>query len=360
MDYHLILDLPYDLYQIIESQSLFNSEPALRGAHQGAKFDRDRPIQLTVTLKPEYCSHLQDYDTPERVASYLQRLSEAHTKLQESTNEASPTTATEPDPLLQTENWLCLSVKQTQDSGEVGYETFWHHINPHTLYEAATSGGKLIEEATEFLTEWIESNFVETAEETANQLIKEIGQTLETALDRTLTELDRQLEDDPPLLATVKNFFDTEGWPYAESDSETALQLAFEGENGKWTCYAIASEERQDFIFYSLCPVNAPADKRLAMAEFITRANYGNILGNFEMDFDSGDIHYKTSIDVEGDRLSASLLKPLVYTNVAMMDRYLPGILSTIYGDAPSPTASISEEPPQDERSLDPGLELSR
>jgi hypothetical protein len=57
------------------------------------------------------------------------------------------------------------------------------------------------------------------------------------------------------------------------------------------------------------------------------------IIGNFEMDFEDGEIRYKTSIDVEGDSLSSALIKRLVYANVMMMDAYLPGIMSVIYGD---------------------------
>ena len=46
------------------------------------------------------------------------------------------------------------------------------------------------------------------------------------------------------------------------------------------------------------------------------------------MDFDD-----KTSIDVEGDRLSEALIKHLVYSNVLIVDRYLPGIMTVIYGE---------------------------
>ena len=38
-------------------------------------------------------------------------------------------------------------------------------------------------------------------------------------------------------------------------------------------------------------------------------------------------------IDVKGKVLSFELIKQLVYANVMMMDSYLPGIMSVIYGD---------------------------
>jgi hypothetical protein len=50
------------------------------------------------------------------------------------------------------------------------------------------------------------------------------------------------------------------------------------------------------------------------------------------MDFDDGEIRYKTSIDVEGDLLTTDLIKQLVYANIMMMDHYLPGIQAVIDG----------------------------
>lgn len=55
--------------------------------------------------------------------------------------------------------------------------------------------------------------------------------------------------------------------------------------------------------------MNVPEDRRLALAEFLTRANYGLFIGNFEMDWQDGEVRYKTSIDVAGDRLSTALVQ---------------------------------------------------
>lgn len=56
------------------------------------------------------------------------------------------------------------------------------------------------------------------------------------------------------------------------------------------------------------------------------------IIGNFELNFDDGEIRYKTSIDVKNNFLNSETIKQLVYTNVRMMDQYLPGITSVISG----------------------------
>ena len=145
-----------------------------------------------------------------------------------------------------------------------------------------------------------------------------------------------------PIMDALVGFFETDAWPYTPVEGRPVLSMNFQGKNGQWVCYAQAREEQAQFVFYSACPVSVPENKRAAMAEFLTRANYGLIIGNFEMDFEDGEIRYKTSIDVEGVQLTTELIKPLAYANVTMMDQYLPGIMSIIYSEV-SPAEMIDQ-----------------
>jgi hypothetical protein len=146
------------------------------------------------------------------------------------------------------------------------------------------------------------------------------------------------------ILDTAISFFQQDNWSFAQLEDQPILRMVFQGDNAQWICYAQAREEQKQFLFYSVCPVNAPEDRRMAVAEFLTRANYGMLIGNFEMDFDDGEIRYKTSIDVEGDRLTLALVQQLVYTNVLMMDHYLPDLMGVIYGNmAPAEAVAKAE-----------------
>ncbi len=139
-------------------------------------------------------------------------------------------------------------------------------------------------------------------------------------------------------------FFEADDWKFSWMEGLPILRMGFTGKNARWTCYAQAREEQQQFVFYSVSPINAPEAKRSAIAEFIARANYRMIIGNFELDFRDGEIRYKTSIDVEGTTLNHFLIKPMVYTNIMIMDRYLPGMLRVIYGDVPPDDAVAAVE----------------
>ncbi len=137
-------------------------------------------------------------------------------------------------------------------------------------------------------------------------------------------------------------FFRDDEWNFQQLEDKPIIRLGFSGNNGNWTCYGRARDKQEQFLFYSIMETKVPEDKRLAVAEFITRANYGMIIGNFEMDFSDGEVRYKTSIDVEGGELTPKMFRNLVYPNVRMMDRYLPGIMRVIYGGA-TPEQAIAE-----------------
>ncbi len=128
------------------------------------------------------------------------------------------------------------------------------------------------------------------------------------------------------MFETVAGFFVAEHWPVQLQAQEALVKTGFRGTNGQWNCTGYVHEQLDQFVFFSVAPVTAPTERRSAVAEFITRANHGLHIGNFELDYDSGEIRYKTSIDVEGDQLSEALVRQLVMTNVSTMDRYLPGL----------------------------------
>jgi hypothetical protein len=144
-----------------------------------------------------------------------------------------------------------------------------------------------------------------------------------------------------PLYAAMTEFFIEDGWPVAEVANQSIVSLNFQGQHGRWMCYGQTREDHQQFVFYSVCPVVVPEARRAAMAEFVTRANFGLIIGNFELDYADGELRYKTSIDVEGTEINQALIRQCVYANVLMMDQYLPGILSLVYSDT-EPTAALA------------------
>ena len=135
----------------------------------------------------------------------------------------------------------------------------------------------------------------------------------------------------PSLFDTVVDFFRQDQWPCQRVEGHpNMLQMKYQENDNDWSCYAHALEDEQEFVFYSLAPLTVPPTKRWLALEYISRANYNLPIGGFEMDIDQLLIRYKTSIDVEGDRLSQALFRAVVYSNVAIMEQYLPGLKSVL------------------------------
>lgn len=339
-----------EVYQRIDTEALFNLKPELRGTLSNGEFLTEPNIEITATLKPDLLPHL----TPhlDDVSAYLKNLSQEQLD----------------HPLLSTESWLALQVKQPREPIETGYRTFWDYLSPSAMttdnidsekindaiinffkdwteVHLSTIGNQAIaqalEEATKEFETWVDS-LSTIGEEDISQLIEEIVKASENLANTSQPEINPQTVSNRNIFAAIINFFTEDDWAYTKIQGEPTLRLAFQGKNGKWTCYAKAREQQQQFVFYSICPINTPENTRLTMAEFITRANSGMIIGNFELNFTYGEIRYKTSIDVEGDSLSFALIKQMVYANVMMMDQYLPGIMSVIDGDV-SPEKAIAQ-----------------
>ncbi|AFZ21579.1 type III secretion system chaperone family protein [Allocoleopsis franciscana] len=332
-----------ELYQRIDTEALFNLKPELRGSLSAGDFQPEPDIKIEATLQPDLLPRLAEHTTNlEEAATYLQNLS------QEQPN----------NPLLSTESWFALHVKQPRESGETGYSTFWAYLNPSVITQDNISSEQITEGMVNFFKDWTDTNLSELNQNTISESLEEINKAFEELTDTTLSEtqdailealeevtsafeeladtLSETSEDitsSKQILEEIIDFFTEDDWPFTKIKGEPVLLTAFQGENGKWNCSAKVREEQEQFVFYSICPANVPENKRLAIAEFLTRANYGMIIGNFELDFADGEIRYKTSIDVQGDFLSFELIKQLVYANVTMMDEYLPGIISVIDGD---------------------------
>lgn len=331
----LICQFTLDLYQQLDANARFNLKPELRGTQPATDFQADFPVELQVTLKPDLLSELTAHaTTAEEAAHYLLQLSQE----------------TPDHPLLYTENWLALSVKQQQESGEVGYTTLWATLNPAELASGTISEAELGHKISDFFRDWVDVNLTTITQKATTEMLQGVGNLVQELTEAKIETVAQEMTTTPEsILDQVVDFFIKDDWAFTKIQGKTVLQVAFQGEHGRWTCYAEAREEQSQFLFYSMYPANAPEDTRSPIAEFLTRANYGLIIGNFELDFNDGEIRFKTSVDVEDTQLDTALIKNMVYTNVLMMDQYFPGIQAVLEGTSPVEAIRVIEHPDSDE-----------
>jgi hypothetical protein len=140
----------------------------------------------------------------------------------------------------------------------------------------------------------------------------------------------------PSALATLATFLTVDGWRPQRIAGRRAFAMTYSGASGSFACVAELRAEAQQLLCYAIAPMAAPAARLPAVAEFITRANAGAYIGNFELSYSSGEVRCKSSIDFEGEALSERLIRNTIYPAVRLMDTYLPGLARVIaHGVAP-------------------------
>lgn len=146
-----------------------------------------------------------------------------------------------------------------------------------------------------------------------------------------------EAEDAPGAQATaiLERFLQDDDWHPQPLPEEAVFLAHFVGEHGEYRCYFQVREELNQFFCYVLAPVRIPEEQRRDAADFLTRANFGLRIGNFEMDFEDGEVRYKSSLDFEGESLTANWLRNAIYPAVYTMDRYLPGLMKVYAGTDP-------------------------
>lgn len=276
-DCRLRFEVSSEVYEQIDRQALFNLEPALRISLLETAFDSDRPLQIEARLDEDVLVLLSAHVTSAQAAVEL----------------LLDRNQTQPDSLLlSSKSWLGLSVVQTSIVPieqtiklQAGYITLW--AADLEMRESTTT-------ATTALQSCLHSSI----------------STLEM-MGETLAEMDVDVEFDP---------------------AQSQLHFTFEGEVWQWDGYASVLEDQQCNLF-SVCPAFVPTDNRLVMAEALTRINSQIGFGNFEMNFDDGEVRYRTSLHcTQSSQVGAHLVT---------MYQYLPALCMIIQGEA-SPLEAIA------------------
>lgn len=192
--------------------------------------------------------------------------------------------------LRQSQNWYALNVKQAQGDLKAGYATKWSEDGSPAR--------------------------------------------LEPGVSNTLFE-------------SMLAFFKSIEWPINLTQNPSRVQIDYEGDNANWQCFAEVQEDNSHFAFYSVCPQSAPEEKRAAVAEFLSRANYGLLLGNFEMDYNDGEVRYRTSIIVDNNEDLSLVINHLVYANVGIMDQYVVALVVLLNEDVTAEQAIALAESPE-------------
>ena len=155
------------------------------------------------------------------------------------------------------------------------------------------------------------------------------------------------------IAAAIKKFFEDDEWHFDFNEDEGVFKcgLAVHGKLGD--VQVVVTVGSNDFTSYHILRIKASEDVRSAVAEYLTRANYGLKLGNFEMDFRDGEIRYK-AYDMCAESEEApdeEIIRRCIYVGGAMVSRYGDPLLKVMFGFADPDEAVAEAEADVDEDS---------
>ncbi len=122
------------------------------------------------------------------------------------------------------------------------------------------------------------------------------------------------------------------GWVF-QTLSSGNIKFDMSSNNGRLDCLIINTED--SIVMLSLFPIKVPDAKKEKVSEFISRANYGLEIGNLEIDFEDGEVRFRTYLmNQENIDFNKTTFDKLVKYNLEMSDRYLLSLIHLLYTES--------------------------
>ena len=148
------------------------------------------------------------------------------------------------------------------------------------------------------------------------------------------------------LIETAQHCLESMQLPATRVPNLPVISLPVEIENGKLNIFVHAHEDAgRVFVYVRAQDLQVPIERIPALAEFLTRANYGLPLGNFEIDMNDGEMNFKNSLDISDGELTEAMVKTLLVFAMECANRYLPGIREVIGGGEPKAAIEAIDGP---------------
>ena len=139
-----------------------------------------------------------------------------------------------------------------------------------------------------------------------------------------------------------KEYLDSQKWSYHENLSEYRIDFTMNLKSKLSSCKVIVHAKEKGIFCLAVSPVKANPNQMLSVVEYITRANYGLLRGNFEIDYRDGEIRYKTFLNSVNIVPDIDDIGWTIDIGFLMLEKYGDGLLKNIMGFG-NPEQDIAE-----------------
>lgn len=146
----------------------------------------------------------------------------------------------------------------------------------------------------------------------------------------------------------IKNFFDKGEWEYNYNEEEHLFLSGIDMGGILGDLKIFIKVRETDYFVYIRLNSKAETDQISNVAEFIHRTNYGILNGNFELDYNDGEIRYKTFVNFEQTSVSEIIVEDSILVGIIMFMKYSKGLFKVMLGES-SPLNALIEIEEADE-----------
>ena len=135
------------------------------------------------------------------------------------------------------------------------------------------------------------------------------------------------------VIDAVRDFLDDEGYRYEYNVEREFLRLGFRVNCKLKKVRVIIDIKDFGFVVYAIPEISADKDTIAELSKYLTMANYGILNGNFELDYDDGEVRYKSWVGTEYlESLPRDMIDEPLSVSLMMVERYGDGIAAIAMG----------------------------
>lgn len=131
----------------------------------------------------------------------------------------------------------------------------------------------------------------------------------------------------------VIRYLERIGVDYQLDTKQNGLSFDVHTPEGEWKCTIIIASRKDARIgvaVYSTLPTIVPERKRYDVALFLMCLNNDRVFGNFELDPDTGNLHFKTYLEFQYKRFSEKDVEQNMLYNISIMQQHIPQLTQMI------------------------------
>ena len=144
-------------------------------------------------------------------------------------------------------------------------------------------------------------------------------------------------------IAIFARHLDELKWQYHRYNDQPVLFCGFNGVDALWDFNMVARAKNDGqflLAISSFIPNKARPDRRVAVAEMLSRLNWELTMGCFEMNHADGEIRFRTSVMLPAADITDGIVKHLLGSNLAIVDERINQIMAVLYSST-SPEDAI-------------------